>query len=323
MSDETSALLLTALPTPFDERGRIDDPAMARLVEYFADRSGGGLAVLTEAGEGLFLDATERRAIVERTAEGARDKVPFWVEISDFWTRSAIDAARHAEEAGAEGLLLSMQRLPGVGYPEVYRHVDRVVKATSCRIVLVVRPGDIVWALAAEEQATLAEHPRLSGVFLAERGGASHRAWSKRFEGRGEVLGACSFETTDETGGGALCALSVLAPEPARVMMEARAGGDAEAIRRIYRRMKPLLERLGPPKSTESQGRIERLAERIARRPLDGGRLPPWAPVALIKEGLRLQGHRLKGFVRPPQPQVTREERDKLKVLLKTCGMLG
>lgn len=329
MSEGSTAFgrLLAALPTPFDERGRTDEPALDHLVGYFSERDVSGLAILTEVGEAAFLETSEQRAIVERVARKAGQKKPFWVELGQAATRAAVEAARHAEDNGAEGLLLALPSLPDVGYSEAWRHVDRVGRASGLPIRLVVRPGDLPSQLAPEEQSTLVKHPRLGGVFVGEGGASPARAWARRVEDtKGEVLGACSFEVL-ETGKsgvtGVVCALSVLAPEPARTMLDAVQRGEADAPRRIHKRMKPAIDRLGPPRPADAQTGVERFAERIARRPLNGGRRRPLAPPGLVKEGLRLQGHRIKAFVRPPQPQVTEEDRERLRALMKACGMLG
>jgi 4-hydroxy-tetrahydrodipicolinate synthase len=290
------------------------------------ERALSGLALLTEVGEAAFLEGTERRTLVERVAKRAEGKLPFWVQIGEAWTRSAVEAAQHAEQTGAAGLLLALPRLPGIGYAELYRHVDRVARATSAPLVLVARPADIVTSLAPEEQGTLAKHLRLAGVFVAEGGAGSVRSWARRFEGRGEIWTPSSFELTETAKAGAtgvLCTLATLAPDPAKAMIDGMKSGDMSLLRQLEKRMRPVLRRMGPPRPPEAAGGVERLAERIAGRPLDGGRLRPLTPPALLKEGLRLQGHRLKAFVRPPQPQISDEEREKLKSLLRASGLLA
>lgn len=327
MSASGFGRLLAALPTPLDERGALDVPALDHLVHYFAERDLEGLVVGTEAGEGPYLDAPELQALVQGAARGLAGKKPFWVQIGHASTREAADAAAEAAERGAEGVLLAYDRRPGVGYPELYRHVDRVGRAMSKRLLLVARPGDLLTALAPEEQTALTKHPRLSGVFVADGAHAAHlRLWAKRFEGRGEVFAASAFEVEEAAKGGCtgfICALSLLAPGPARAVIDAYARGGLDVVRTLVKRMEPAAERLGPPRFHEGRRGVERLAERIAGGALDGGRLRPWAPPGLLKSGLQLQGHRLTAFVRPPQPQLTDADRDKLKVLLKASGMLG
>ncbi|MEL6189073.1 MAG: dihydrodipicolinate synthase family protein [Myxococcota bacterium] len=326
MSSGGFGRILAALPTPLDERGALDLQALDHLVRYFAERNLDGFVIGTEAGEGPYLEPDELRSLIERVSRELQGRKPFWVELTAASTRGAVEVAAFAADQGAEGLLLSYPRLPGVGYAELYRHLDRLGQATTTPWLLVARPGDLVSSLAPEEQATLAKHERLAGVFLAEGAVASQaRPWAKRFEGRGDVFGACAFEVAEAAKGGCsgfICALSLLAPEPSRALVDAYGRGALDTVRPLSKRMASAVERLGPPR-LEGRGGVERLAERIARRPLDGGRLRPWASPGLLKLGLSLQGHRVRAFVRPPQPQVTDAERERLRSLMRACGMLG
>lgn len=319
--------ILAALPTPLDERGRLDNAALEHLVRYFAERKLSGVTLLGEVGEGAYLDGSERRIVVERACKVASDGLPVYVQVGDAWTRSAVESAQHAETKGASGIILDVPPLPGVGYPEIYRHLDRVARAVQIEVLLYIRPGGLVSALAPEEQGALAQHPRLAGAHIAGGAHASLKAWARRFERRGaHVLAGSSFDILElarHGATGAVCALSVLAPEPARAMMESMRRGDVEQLRRVRKRMAPAMERMGPPRGADARGSVEKLAERLAQRPLDGGGLRPFAPPALLKEGLRLQGHRIKAFVRPPQPQITDEERTRLEALMRSCGMLA
>lgn len=317
--------IYAALPTPFDDRGAVDRAALDQLLVYFADHALSGLALLTEAGEADFLTDSERRLIVERAEKRLEGRQPYWVSVRDASTRAAAEAARHAQDHGATGVLLSLARLPGVGYADLYRHIDRVARGLELPIVLAVRPGDLAWCLAPEEQAALAKHGKLKGVWLAEAGTQGLAVWAKRFGSEGIVWAGHAFDAVDAAAvgaRGAICALSVLAPEPAQAMVQALGRGDLQAIRRIQKRMAPAVERLGPPPATRG-GQLERLAERLAKRPIDGARLRAGAPAGLLKAGLALQGHRLQAFVRPPQPQVSDDDRARLRQLMRACGMLG
>ncbi len=318
--------VLAALPTPFDERGELDLDGLDHLLGYLVGRGLGGFVLLSEVAEAALLDGAEQSRLVERVAAKLDKAAPFWVEARGPSTRAAIETTTHAEAQGAKGVLVSLPRLPGVGYADVYRHVDRVGRAASLPLLLSVRPGDMVSALTPEERATLSQHPRLAGVFVAESAGPSARSWARWFEGRGGIYGACSFELLEAARHGvnaAICGLAALAPDLSVAMAEGVRTGDLERVRRLQRRLRPLLGELGPPRPAETQGGVERLAERIARRPLDGARLRPMAPPGLVKEGLRLQGHRIRSFVRPPQPQVTEEDRNRLRTLMRTCELLA
>src|SRR5687767_10665107 len=162
------AILYVALPTPMDERGEIDEPAVDLLVDYLLQRSIDGLALLTEAAEDPLLSFEERKRLLERITARVKGKKPLLVSISDASTRSAVDLARLAEKKGAGGILLSPLKVPGLDYRALYRHLDRVARAVECPVYLTIRPDNPIDALMPEEVTTLAEHERCKGVFLAQ-----------------------------------------------------------------------------------------------------------------------------------------------------------
>jgi dihydrodipicolinate synthase/N-acetylneuraminate lyase len=49
----------------------------------------------------------------------------------------------------------------------------------------------------------------------------------------------------------------------------------------------------------------------------------PTVPFRLIKEGLKHQGHPVKGHVRPPYEDVGHEESERLKLVLKSSGLVS
>jgi hypothetical protein len=81
------------------------------------------------------------------------------------------------------------------------------------------------------------------------------------------------------------------------------------------------VELLGPPRSLEELDGVKKLTAKLANRALVGA-MPPLVPFAHVKEGLRLQGHKLKNFVRPPYEHVSPEQSEKLKAVMKSSGLL-
>lgn len=340
--------VLVALPSFFDERGQLDDKSLDHLVDYLLNSSVRGLALLTEAGEDAVLSPEERRHLIERVGRRVRGKKELVVGISAVSTREAIDLARHAEGQGAAAILLATDRVPGLGYRELYRHLDRVARATELPVLMVVRSGNAADGLAAEELATLGQHPRLAGVWLPEPTGRApkrssgeggpipggpgpvHRrieTWAKRLESRGgEIYGGCalSFLGAAKSGAtGVICGLSMLATDLSVRMMGAVRRADVDEARSIEKKTAPAVDLLGPPRSAEELDGVKRLAARIARRSLEGSGLPLVVPFPLIKEGLRLQGHPIKSIVRPPFEQVGPEQIERLKSVMRGSGLIS
>lgn len=317
--------LHVGLVTPMDERGQIDEKALDLLVAYLLQRDVDGIALLTEAAEDPLLTAAEREALIERIGTGIKDKKQLLVSVSAPSTRAAVDLARHAETKGASAVMLAPLMTPGLDYRALYRHVDRVARAVQLPVYLTIRPNNALDGLAPEEMATLAQHERITGVHLPQGSSEQIQAWARRMKSRGPVLTGCAlaFSGAARAGAsGAVCGLSMLATEVAVEMMSAMKAGELDKIKKLERQTRPAVDMLGPPKSLEELDGVKKLAARLAKRSLTGA-MPPLVPFGHIKEGLRLQGHKLKSFVRPPYEQVTGEQSEKLKAVLKSSGLIS
>src|SRR5260221_7520537 len=135
LSETVQAPLLegvwAALPTTFDDGGRVDQKALDHLLDYLVPRDLAGFALLTEAGEDPVLAPEERRQLIASIGGRLKGAKPFLVAISAPATREAVELAKLAHAKGASALLLSTYRLPGFGYRELYRHLEKVAKATD------------------------------------------------------------------------------------------------------------------------------------------------------------------------------------------------
>lgn len=321
------ASLFVAVVTPFDEDGKVELPVLDLIIDYLLKQRVEGLALLTEAAEDSYLLPDERRTILDRVGAKAEGKVSQLVSISAPSTREAVDLARFAESKGATGILISPLGVPGMGYRALYRHVDRVGRATSLPVFLTVRPNNAADHLTEEEQATLAQHPSLSGVFLSQPSQAELKTWARRVRKRsGVVLNGCalSFRPAAQAGAtGSICALSLLAVDASRKLMDGVRRGEVDVVRRLERRVAPAVDFLGPPRPPQEEQGVKKLANKLAQRPLDASSNAPWASPALIKAGLDLQGHkRVSGRVRPPLESASRERIQRLGQVLKSAELL-
>lgn len=95
--------IVVPIPTLFDERGRIDEDANVRHVEWLIAHGVHGLLALGTTGEFTSLSREERRALAELVVRTARGRVPVLVGCGSPWTEEAVAYAEHAEEIGAAG----------------------------------------------------------------------------------------------------------------------------------------------------------------------------------------------------------------------------
>lgn len=320
------ASLYVGLPTPFDERGRLDEKAQDHLVDYLVARDIAGLALLTEAAEDPVLSPEERRQIVERVSKRPLGTKACLVAVSAIGTREAVDLARLAEQKGAKGILIAPLSAPGLGYRELYRHVDRLARAVQIPSYLTVRPGNAAAQLLPEELATLAKHEALRGVYLPQGTPAQIKPWTKRLKGKnGEIFSGCalSFGPAAKAGAtGVICGLSMVATDAAARMVGAVQKSELDQQKKLEKEVRPAVELLGPPIPEDEQTGVQRLASKIAQQSLSPTQASS-VPFAMIKEGLKAQGHPVPTFVRPPYEGVAPADVERLKHVLKTSRLMS
>ncbi|MBI2377596.1 MAG: dihydrodipicolinate synthase family protein [Deltaproteobacteria bacterium] len=316
-----------AIPTPFDAKKQVDTKALTHIVEYLTSMSLDGLALFTECAEDAVLTPEERRSILKLVCSVADRRKKLVVSISSVATQQALELAKAAEHKGAVALVVSLARIPGIGYRELFRHLERIRKGGSAPIILDARPGNVLESLSAEELNTLVGHSTLAGAFIPTFSSGSLEAWRKRFksDAKPSFLTASSlgFARAHEQGAsGSLCAMAVIAPEQAVKISRAIAANDAATVSKLENQLRPVVEVLGPPSAERSTDGIQRITQRIAKRDLAGPRLSSIFPAALIKEALRLQGHPVRSEVRSPFESVRADASEKLRTVLTMGGLV-
>src|SRR5918995_3386070 len=98
--------LMPAMVTPFDERGEMDLAATEAVIERFIEAGVDGISPLGSTGEASHLTADERKRFAEEVVRIVAGRVPLVIGVGATGTRETVELARHAQEAGADPLLL-------------------------------------------------------------------------------------------------------------------------------------------------------------------------------------------------------------------------
>lgn len=154
----------TALVTPFDSAGAVDEAAVRRLARRQIDAGIHFLVPCGTTGETPTLSASERRRVVELVVEEAAGEVPVLAGAGGYDTRSVIDAARDMEAAGAQGLL-SVTPYYNKPTPEgLFRHYQAIAHATPLPIIVYNVPGRTGCNVTPPTLIRLASLPTVIGV---------------------------------------------------------------------------------------------------------------------------------------------------------------
>ncbi len=150
--------------TPLQPGGEIDVDALTKVVEHVLAGGCGGLFALGGTGEGAWLTTRQRGAVVRATVAASRGRVPVLAGLMLPATGPACDAAKQAEDEGANALVVGSPYYLPVGPDDQRRHVEAILAAVDLPVMLYNIPSCTHHVLLPETVAALAAEPRILGV---------------------------------------------------------------------------------------------------------------------------------------------------------------
>ena len=154
----------TAIITPFDAKGEIDLDAFSRLVERQAEGGVSALAVCGTTGEAATLSPAEQTALIRRAAEVSAGRMTIVAGIGSNDTHKALEAAKRASDAGADGLLMVTPYYNKTTQAGLVEHFTYVADRADRPLILYNVPSRTGVGIQPETYAALAEHPNIDGV---------------------------------------------------------------------------------------------------------------------------------------------------------------
>jgi len=152
------------LISPLDAKGELDSEAVTALVGHVLGAGCTGLFVLGGCGEGAWLTASQRGAVVKAVARAAADRVPVLAGVMLPATGPAVDAARQAADLGADAVVVGSPYYFGVDGLAQRRHIEAVLKAVPVPALLYNIPQCTHNTLSHETVEALAADPRVLGI---------------------------------------------------------------------------------------------------------------------------------------------------------------
>lgn len=162
----------TALVTPFDATGRVDDAALRQFVEWQLAEGVSFVVPCGSTGEAATLTPAEQRRIIEIAVDQVRGRVPVVAGAGANDTVRAIALSREAEAAGATHLLHVTPMYNRPPQRALLAHFRAVADAVSLPIMLYNVPSRTGTNLEAATCLALAADPR----FVAVKEASGHLA---------------------------------------------------------------------------------------------------------------------------------------------------
>ena len=153
----------TAIVTPLSA-GTIDFDAFARLIEAQAAGGTAALIVCGTTGEGATLTPEEHEALFRFAAEHSAGRMKIVAGVGSNDTAAALEMAKRAEQAGADGLLMVTPYYNKTTQAGLVKHFTYVADRTALPIIVYNVPSRTGVGVTPETYAVLAQHPNINAV---------------------------------------------------------------------------------------------------------------------------------------------------------------
>ncbi|HEY6065881.1 MAG TPA: 4-hydroxy-tetrahydrodipicolinate synthase [Thermoanaerobaculia bacterium] len=154
----------TALVTPFDDKGRIDFRAIAKLVDWQIERGIDFLVPCGTTGESATLSGEERKAVTAAVVKAAAGRVPVIAGAGGNHTAKAVFWARDAEAVGADGILSVSPMYNRPSPAGLVRHFEAIAEASDLPIIVYNVPIRTGTDMDVDTILRIAEIPRVVGL---------------------------------------------------------------------------------------------------------------------------------------------------------------
>jgi 4-hydroxy-tetrahydrodipicolinate synthase len=150
--------------TPMTDDGALDLDAAERLAVDLVDAGHDGLVLNGTTGEAPTTSDREKADLVRVVVRALEGRALVLAGAGSNDTRHAVAMARHAAEAGADGLLAVTPYYSRPSQDGVVAHLSAVADAGGLPVMLYDVPARTGLRLSAESLCRLAEHPRVTAV---------------------------------------------------------------------------------------------------------------------------------------------------------------
>ena len=147
----------TALITPFTDLGVVDYKALERIIEHQIDSGIDGLVPCGTTGESPTLSHDEHDRVIAQTIRFAAGRIPVIAGTGSNSTTEAIRLSQHAEDAGANALLLVSPYYNKPTQKGLYLHFRAIAESVKIPCILYNIKGRTGVNLETETLIRLAE----------------------------------------------------------------------------------------------------------------------------------------------------------------------
>jgi 4-hydroxy-tetrahydrodipicolinate synthase len=156
--------LITAMVTPFNEKGEVDYEQAKKLARALVDSGSEGLVVVGTTGESPTTVRPEELQLFREIKGAVGDRAAVIAGTGSNSTAEAIEATRQAEKVGVDACLLVVPYYNKPTQDGLYNHFKMIADSTKLPCILYNVPSRTVTSMAAETTIRLSQVKNIIGV---------------------------------------------------------------------------------------------------------------------------------------------------------------
>ena len=275
--------ILTAMVTPFDASGEVDEDATVRLIHELLDAGSDGLVVAGTTGESPTLTDEEKARLWQLAVEESGDAAVI-AGTGTYDTRHSAELTERATEIGVDAVLVVTPYYNKPNRRGLVAHFEAVAAATDLPVILYNIPSRVVVDMPNDLLAELAQIENVTAVKQA------------RYEDLAPIDGLDLLAGNDDT--------------LARVLDMGGTGGILVASQLVGREMRQMIDE--PERRHEIHDSLSDLFEALT---VTTNPIP-------IKAAMNLAGHEVGGL-RLPLVEASDDEIAVMRAALERHGLLA
>jgi len=156
--------LLTAMVTPFDEKGAVDYEQAKKLALALINSGSDGLVVVGTTGESPTVTSEEKLRLFGEIKSAVGDKASVVANTGNYSTAESRELTREAERVGVDACLLVVPYYNKPTQEGLYQHFKAIAGGTSLPCIMYNVPSRTVTSLSAETVIRLSQIDNIIGV---------------------------------------------------------------------------------------------------------------------------------------------------------------
>jgi 4-hydroxy-tetrahydrodipicolinate synthase len=237
--------VLTAIVTPFDERGDVDYDRFRELCSHLVENGSDGLVVAGTTGESPTLTDDERFELFAAAVDAVGDRATVIAGTGTYSTAHSVHLTARAHELGVDGFLVVTPYYNKPPVPGVVAHFRAIAEVTDRPIIAYNIPQRVVLNLEPDALAKLAEIPNVQAVKQA----TTDRDQARRIVGE---TGLTLYAGNDDLllpflelgGAGGIFVFTHLVGPRVKELIGRFKDGDRDGARALEEELRPVVEAL-------------------------------------------------------------------------------